>query len=247
VFAKMQLLAERYPDGRGAAKGVKLPATELEPVVAVGVRSGNMEHLQHGLWCAGDPLPMKLNRPLADLMAIETGNLLRFDPKKKSLFFRYRNITCGKPVPFTPKVVPAPVDPAEPVDPSSWVGLSIADRVLFYKVEPRYPYPDFQYHFNKDYVVSFNMGLQIVDYSDLRITVNGLPYLPEEIMEGLWFDVLPDTLNIDFEGTALTGERHAFSFKMKLNEPKIEAKELPPPPGEEEPTEEPFNPDDWMK
>jgi len=91
---------------------------------------------------------------------------------------------------------------------------------------------ELQHHVNvttadgkKTYQITFVPGKALIRWGDVEATINGEPHKWEQLLKGIEFDVLPETLKVSIEGTTPAGRRLAASIDIR-----------PAPP---EPTQEP--------
>lgn len=113
------------------------------------------------------------------------------------------------------------------------------DSIYFYNVSSHTDRPSRLESYEKDFLVTFEIGEELIECRDLRFTIDGLPYERDEILRGLPFDRLPNTLTLEAIGSSGDGEIRTGTFTMELVEPPIEPMEPAPPAEEEEPDDAP--------
>jgi len=75
--------------------------------------------------------------------------------------------------------------------------------------------------FKKDYSISFSLGEALRALTDMTLRINEKEYTAEEVGEGIFFDYLPENLDIKVTGASTNGQARAYSFSVKPVEPDL--------------------------
>jgi hypothetical protein len=199
-------------------------AEEITPHVEVVIGDPELklyQEVQVNLWHVDRSLRLPVRPPGVRMLELAP-MALRYDTAEKQLqaFYKDLPLSPARSFQFEGKEQP--------------LVLYSDDSIYFYTVSARLERPHRLESYEKDYVVRFSLG-KLAECEDLRVRINDMAHIRDELTRGVVFDRLPSALRFDVLGSMGPGGKvYRGEFSIPLTEPAIE----PLDPDKVEPEEE---------
>jgi tetratricopeptide (TPR) repeat protein len=176
--------------------------------IIVLVKDGKAAEMQKQLASVAGTLTLKVEPRDLRLFDVAPASL-RYDPEKKLIVPTLNGQPCCEPVPFEIKTEKARV------------GVNTGDCCYIFEIDATTGKAEKLARYEKDYTVRLTPGIRIKAMTSINVKVNEKALDWTKLLEGVEFDVLPDTLDITLEGTTPKGRRITIRMKIPTVEPAV--------------------------
>ena len=196
--------AKQFPVGPDALIEDALDGRELEAHVAANVKDDKEEQLRQALAQAAVTIEVEVPRPILDAPKVA----LTYDAERKEVTVMLNGERHGKPVSFEAK------------EGASRVAVNMPGACFIFEIDAAGKAAEAA-RFEKDYTVTFVAGATLATWTDLEVKINGDEHKWEQLLKGIDFDFLPETIEVSVAGTTPQGRRLSASFEIRPEEPEI--------------------------
>ena len=187
-----------------------LPASELQPTLAVAVKDGETKQLQKALASAAAQIRLAVEPPGLRLFEA-TSAALRYDKANKQLLVLLGDTPACKPFPFEAK------------GKTFEVAVHAGDQTHVFQIDAATGEAAPAAKFEKDYVLTIKPGVQVGALTSVTLRINGRSQKWSKAIDtGVTLDRLPDHLVIAIEGTTASNVRLSARVQLVTPEPRLE-------------------------
>ncbi len=207
---RLRQQASRFPTPGDPVIQDPLPASELQPTLAVAVKDGETKQLQKALASAAAQIRLAVEPPGLRLFEA-TSAALRYDKANKQLLVLLGDTPACKPFPFEAK------------GKTFEVAVHAGDQTHVFQIDAATGEAAPAAKFEKDYVLTIKPGVQVGALTSVTLRINGRSQKWSKAIDtGVTLDRLPDHLVIAIEGTTASNVRLSARVQLVTPEPRLE-------------------------